>query len=110
MEQINFRVKKDEKSIIKSLADTQGVSIAEFTKRTVLNEISKKRIDIAFKLLKDGKIGRKRTWILSGLSNLEFLNEWTKRKAEEKIPNEIIDKELDLAKEIDLKKYLVKDN
>ena len=110
MEQINFRVKKDEKSIIKSLADIQGVSIAEFAKRTVLNEISKKRVDIAFKLLKDGKIGRKQTWKLSGLSYLEFLNEWTKRKAEEKIPNEIIDKELDLANEIDLKKYLVKNN
>lgn len=110
MEQINFRVKKNEKSIIKSLADLQGISIAEFTKRAVLNEITNKRVDIAFELLKDGKIGRKRAWILSGLSNLEFLNEWSIRNAEEKISEDLITKELELAKEIDLKKYLLNNN
>ncbi|MHA1648519.1 MAG: DUF6290 family protein [Promethearchaeota archaeon] len=107
MEQINFRVEKTEKSIIKILADIKGMSIAEFAKRSVLNEITEERVDIAFNLLKDGIIGRKRAWTLSGLSNLEFLNEWSKRHAEEFISEEITDKELELAKKIDLKKYLV---
>ena len=110
MEQINFRIKKDEKSIIKSLADIQGVSIAEFAKKAVLDEITKKRVDLAFELLSEGKIGRKRTWILSGLSNLEFLNEWSKRDAEEEIPEDIINKELEFAKEFDLRKYLLTNN
>lgn len=35
----------------------------------------KRRIELAFKLLRDGKIGRKKTWKISGLSATEFLKE-----------------------------------
>ncbi|MHA1648403.1 MAG: hypothetical protein ACTSVL_12610 [Promethearchaeota archaeon] len=106
MEQINFRVKSDEKKVIEFLAKKKGISIPEFAKQAVLDVISPIRIDMAFQLLKDGKIGRKQTWILSGMQYHEFMIEWAKRGAEETLPDEVFDLELSLAKEIDLSKYL----
>lgn len=106
MTQINFRVDEDIKGIIDLISETQGITAAELAKRATLNEISKIRVDIAFKLLKEGKIGRKRAWTISGLSAHEFLNEWTKRGAEENLSDDVIDKELLLLNSIDLKKYL----
>ena len=108
MEQINIRIKKEEKQIIKELAAIDGMSVAEFSRRAVLSKISKNRVDLAFRLLKEGKIGRKRAWTLSGLSNMEFLAEWTKRGAEEMTTEELIDQELDIMKSLDIKKYLLK--
>jgi predicted HTH domain antitoxin len=105
MEQINFRIKSEEKSIMKWLAESKGISVAEFAKQSVLNDIADERIEIAFDLVKEGKIGRKRAWTLSGLSHLEFLNEWSKRKIEETITDEILQKELNLAMEIDFSNY-----
>ncbi len=108
MEQINFRVQEDEKQVLKALAEMKGISVPELVKQAVLKEIGPLRIDLAFQLLKGGKIGRKRTWILSGLSYHEFLVEWSKRGAEEVIPEEAAVKELELVKTLDLKKYLQK--
>ncbi|MHA1520838.1 MAG: hypothetical protein ACTSRK_11710 [Promethearchaeota archaeon] len=108
MTQINFRVKEPERAIIKTLAELRGISVAEFAKLSVLKEISIQRVDMAFSLLAKGKIGRKRAWILSGLSNLEFLNEWTLRHAEEKIPEGIMTTALESAMQVNLKEYLEK--
>ncbi|MHA1746850.1 MAG: DUF6290 family protein [Promethearchaeota archaeon] len=105
MEQINFRIKSEEKSILQRLAEMRGMSVAQYAKQSVLKEIADERIEIAFNLVKEGKIGRKRAWTLSGLTHLEFLNEWSKRKAEENISEEILNRELDLAMEIDLSNY-----
>lgn len=105
MEQINFRIKSEEKSIMKWLAESKGISVAEFAKQSVLNDIAGERVEIAFDLVKKGKIGRKRAWTLSGLSHFEFLNEWSKRMIEEMITDEILKKELDIAMEIDLSNY-----
>ncbi len=86
----------------------KGISVPELVKQVVLKEIGPLRVDLSFQLLKAGKIGRKRTWILSGLSYHEFLVEWSKRGAEEVIPEETAVKELELVKTFDLKKYLQK--
>lgn len=105
MTQINFRVDDDIKSIIELISKTRGISSAEFAKRATINEISQIRIDIAFDLLEQGKIGRKRAWTISGLSSHEFLREWTNRNAEEKLSNNIVEKELKLLNVLDIKKF-----
>jgi len=108
MEQINFRVQEDEKRVLKALAEIKGISIPELVKQAVLKEIAPVRANLAFQLLKDGKIGRKRAWVISGLSYHEFMVEWSKREAEEAIPEESTEKELRLVENIDLTKYLRK--
>ena len=106
MEQINFRVSKDERRVIDLLAKIKGISISELAKETVLKDIASVRVELAFDLLKQGKIGRKQTWLISGLSASEFLVEWTKRGAEEKIPDGLVEWELDVAKNLDLGRYM----
>ena len=105
-EQLNFRISKDEKRVIDAIAEERGVSAAELARKSLFKEIEPIRVDLAFKLLAEGKIGRKRAWVMSGLSHNEFLIEWTKRGAEEQIPDEFIEKELDIARAIDLKKFM----
>jgi len=51
-----------------------------------------KPVELAFRLLKDGKLGFKKGWILSGLTYHEFLNEWNKREITEEISEESIEK------------------
>lgn len=111
MQQINIRISDDEKLVLDFIAKTQGTSVSEIAKRAVLNEISNTRVDLAFKLLKEGKLGFKKSWTLSGLSYHEFLNEWSKRGGTEEISEEAIEKgnELALSLSIDeLKKNNIK--
>lgn len=103
MSQINFRVTEEEKIVIQAMADKKGISTAEFAKQIVLNQISLDRREIAFELLKSGEIGRKRAWKISGLNYYQFLTEWTKRGAEELIPDEAEFKTLEKALNFDLK-------
>ena len=108
MEQVNFRVSKNEKQLIDAIAQEKGVSAAELARQSLFKEIAPFRIELAFKLLASGRIGRKKTWVISGLSAHEFLVEWSKRGIEEVIPDEFIEKQLEIAKEIDLKNFLRK--
>lgn len=105
MSQINFRVDDDIKDIIELISKNKGISVAELAKRATIKEISHLRIEIAFDLLSKGKIARKKAWKISGLSALEFLNEWTERGAEEKISEKVRDYESKLMREIDISKY-----
>ncbi len=105
MGQINFRIEEDVKKIIDLIAENRGISTAELAKQATLKEISKIRVEMAFHLLEEGKIGRKRAWKLSGLSTLEFLNEWTERGSEEIISDETRESTLDLIKSLDLSKF-----
>jgi len=105
MEQINFRLLKDEKEILSTIARSRGVSVAEFAKNAVLKEITPLRVDLAFKLLEEGKIGFKRAWKISGLTYHEFLIEWSNRGAEEKISQIAEEKGLKAALSFDLKPY-----
>ena len=97
MQQINIRISDDEKLVLDFIAKSQGISVSEIAKRAILNEISPKRVELAFKLLKDGKLGFKKGWILSGLTYHEFLNEWSKREITEEISEESIEKGNELA-------------
>ena len=106
MVQINFRVDPDTKSIVDLISERLGISSAELAKQSLITRISKDRVEIAFELLSLGKIGRKKCLIISGLTIFEFLKEWTEREAEEKLPDDIIEKELEVLAQIDLKKYL----
>ena len=69
MTQINFRVDDEIKKIIDLISNAQGISAAELAKRATLNEISNLRVEIAFDLLSQGKIGRKKAWKISGLTS-----------------------------------------
>jgi len=104
MEQINFRIDPEEKKILQFIAEDRSITITELARQAVLNEIKQKRIDLAFKLLIEGKIGRKRAWKLSGLTYHEFLVEWTNRGAVECISEDIIDKELEIINNLDINK------
>lgn len=106
MEQINFRISGDEKQVLKVLAELNGVSVTEFVKQVVLKEVGPVRVDLAFRLLAEGKIARKRAWLLSGLTYHEFMLEWEKRHAEEIIPEAIRAKELENGLIIDLRRFL----
>ena len=109
MEQINFRLLKDEKEILTTIARSRGISVAEFAKKAVLKEITPSRSDLAFRLLKEGKIGFKRAWKISGLTYHEFLIEWSNRGAEEKISQKSEEKGLKYALSFDLEPFF-KDN
>ena len=104
--QINFRINEIEKTIIAAIAKERGYSVAEFSKQLVMSEISSQRVDLAFKLLKEGKIYRKKCWILSGLEYPEFMREWTRRGAEEMIPVELLEKSIEAALKLDIRKFL----
>ena len=103
MEQINFRVSYAEKEIIKELAAIKGMSIAELMKRSALENLKKERVELAFKIQKEGKLSRKKTLKLSGLGWSEFSFEWAKRGAVEDLPDEIWDR-----MEKDIKNYSFK--
>ena len=106
MSQINFRVNHDEMNIIKEIAKDNGISLSEMAKRSLLKEIRSKRIELAFRYLKEGKIGFKKTWKLSGLEYEEFMFEWAKRDAKEVIPDSLLENEFRFALDFDLKKFL----
>ncbi|MHA1648396.1 MAG: hypothetical protein ACTSVL_12575 [Promethearchaeota archaeon] len=96
---------KDEKDILATIARSRGISMAEFAKKAVLKEISPLRVDLAFNLLKEGKIGFKRGWKIAGLTYHEFLIEWSNRGAEEKISQIAEEEGLKAALSFDLKPY-----
>lgn len=106
MSQINIRVTSDEKMVLSLLANVQGITITELVKSQVFLNFKQKRVDLAFKLLDEGKIGRTKAWKISGLTGHEFLREWTNRDAEEKlISDEIAETMLTTALSMNLDSY-----
>ncbi len=110
MDQINFRVQEEEKIVLQTLADYAGLSVPEYVKRLVLNDIKEIRIKTAFSLLKGNKISRKKAWILSGMSYHEFMMEWVAEGFEESVPDQVLDQELKLALSLDLHSFLKPEN
>ncbi|MHA1730694.1 MAG: hypothetical protein ACTSU5_02070 [Promethearchaeota archaeon] len=106
MEQINFRVDAGLRDVIRQIAEFKHLSVAEFAKRATMAAIREERVEIAFELVARGKITRKRAWLLSGLSYPEFLVEWSKRGAEEKVPEDLVDSELAVLGKVDLKSII----
>ena len=45
MQQVNFRLSKEEKEVLNQIAQIKGISIAELAKNAVLKEIKEDRID-----------------------------------------------------------------
>jgi predicted HTH domain antitoxin len=105
MPQVNFRLSKDENEIIEYLSAEAGISVAEYSKRIVKERLLDKRLDLAFKLLAEGKIHKKHAWELTGLSYAEFMIEWTKRGAEDIIIGHAEQKGLDLALALEVSKF-----
>jgi predicted HTH domain antitoxin len=106
MYQINFRVDDEEKAILEKIAEIEHCSIAEVAKQFVEKELKPTRIDLAFKLLKEGKISKKKAWKLSGLTYHEFMLEWTRQGAFEDVPENIDEDSLNQIKTLDLHLFL----
>ncbi len=106
MSQINFRINSEEMQIIREIAQSKGISLSEMAKRSLLREVEEKRVDLAFQRLKEGEIGFKKTWKMSGLSYTKFMLEWAERDAKEMIPDKLLEKEIDFALNFDLSKLL----
>ena len=97
MSQINFRISNEDLEIYKDIAELEGKSVAELARNAFFNQMSNKRVELAFNLLNQGKCGFKRTFIISGLSYHEFLLEWSKRDAKEVIPDKLFEDHLEKA-------------
>ena len=105
MQQVNFRLSKEEKEILQQIARTKGISIAELAKNAVLNEIKKDRIEIAFSLLKEGKIGKKRAFIFSSLTYNEFTLELNRRNIQEICSQEAFELGFEIALNLDAESF-----
>jgi len=108
MEQINFRLKAEDKRILQQISKFKGISVAEYIKRIVLNDLSAIKIDAAFDLLREGKIGRKRAFFLSGLTYNEFTLELNRRGIQEHTSEEAFERGIEIAKDLDLTPFLRK--
>jgi uncharacterized protein (DUF1778 family) len=106
MEQVNFRLDENEKWVLDLIAKYKGQSVAEYSRSIIAREIRQTRVDIAFQLVKEGKIGFKRSWNISGLSYHEFITEWAHRNAEELIAEETEEHGYKLALKLDPKLLL----
>ncbi len=109
MYQINFRVGEDEKEILEKIARAKHLSLAELSKRIVMKELGPLRVEIAFDLLKAGKIGKKRAFTLSGLSYREFLGEAGTRGVTERMPEGFAGRELEHLRSLDINQFLKSD-
>lgn len=104
--QINFRMNESDLKIAKIIAKEKGVSLAELARKALEEKLLPERLELAFNLLKDAKVGFKGAWNLSGLDYNSFMVEWARRGAVEEIPLEIIKKNLEKAKNIDWSSFL----
>ena len=75
-------------------------------KLCLLKEVQETRVDLAFQRLKEGEIGFKKAWKISGLAYPKFMLEWTQRDAKETIPDKLLKGEIDFALKFDLSKLL----
>ncbi|MHA1718796.1 MAG: DUF6290 family protein [Promethearchaeota archaeon] len=101
MNQINFRIDPEEMAIIKKIAKEKGISVAELSKQALKEKLRIDRINLAFQMLSEEKVGFKGAWKISGLNYNEFLSEWVKKNAYESIPVDLITKNIVDAKNHD---------
>ncbi len=106
MYQINFRVGENEKEILEKIARIKNISLAELSKRFVMKELEQLRVDIAFDLMQEGKISKKKAFKMSGLTYYEFMHEGVKRKVTEKLPEELIESEMNALSKLDITQFL----
>ena len=106
MEQINFRLNAEDKRILQQISKFKGISVAEYIKRIVLDDLSDIKVDAAFDLLKQGKIGRKRAYFLSGLTYNEFTLELHNRGIQEHTSEAAFERGIQIAKDLDLTPFL----
>ena len=105
MQQINFRLDEGEKAILSDIAKSQGLSVAEYVRQAVLKEIRHARVENAFNLLKEGLIGKKRAFSLSGMTYNEFLLEMNRRDIHEQTSFDAFKTGILIAKSLDPEKF-----
>ncbi|MHA1521880.1 MAG: hypothetical protein ACTSRK_17015 [Promethearchaeota archaeon] len=75
-------------------------------KRIGIKKLEHHRVDLAFSLLDEGKISKKKAFKLSGLTYHDFMEQGEIRKVSEKIPDELIESELAAIHELDITQFL----
>ena len=108
MSQINFRLNEEDTKIFKEIAKKEGRTLTYLARNAFMMHMREERVNFAFEYLREGKIGFKEAFKMSGLTYHEFMLEWAKRDAKEQIPNEIVEEHLKNALNFDIVKYLKK--
>lgn len=72
MKQINFRVSDDEYELVAMVAKILGKPVPAMMKDLGFKALRDASIDLAVNLYKDGSIGLKRAWMMTGLEFHEF--------------------------------------
>ena len=103
MKQINFRLNDEEYGVVKELAEMLGKSVPMLLKELSLKEIDTIRSKIALDLYANKKIGLKKAWKLSHLSFIEFLSLLEERDIEPNISDELDEKMVKLALNLNFK-------
>ncbi|MHA1720440.1 MAG: UPF0175 family protein [Promethearchaeota archaeon] len=96
MNQINFRLSKDEYEIVKLLANLSNLSVPAMIKEFTKAEIKKKGKKLALELYKQNRIGFKKAWKISQLSFHEFTQLLVENNIEPHINEDIDDKMINL--------------
>ena len=104
--QVNFRLSEEEYQILSLIAESSQLSIAEVSKKLILEKASPFREDLALQLFKSGKVGLKKAWKISGLSPSEFQKLMITHNIEPYYDEEIETKTMNIALSLDLKKHL----
>lgn len=108
IKQINFRIDDDGYTIIKEIADSAGLSVSELSKQYFLEKLQNHRVELALELFRTGKIGLKRAWKISGLTDLEFRRILIERNIEPFYDAKLEEIALENAMKVNLKDHLKK--
>ena len=100
MKQINFRIDENIYEILELISKQINESIPNISKRIILENIVDVRINIALEAYKQCKIGFKKAWKISGLSFFEFNNLLIKNNIESPISEDLDDKIIETALQI----------
>lgn len=97
MNQINFRLSKDEYDTVKLIANLSNISIPALIKDLTKSEIKKRGKKLALELYKQNRIGFKKAWKISQLSFHEFTQLLVNNGIEPHISEELDKKMVNLA-------------
>ena len=110
MNQINFRLSKDEYDIVKLMAELSNLSIPAMIKELTKSEIKKRGEKLALELYKQNKIGFKKAWKISQLSFHEFTQLLVNNDIDPHISEDLDNKMVDLADHLNFDKIFTEKN
>ncbi|MHA1646311.1 MAG: hypothetical protein ACTSVL_01960 [Promethearchaeota archaeon] len=110
MNQINFRLSKDEYDIVKLMAKLSNHSIPALIKDLTKSEIKKRGKKMALELYKQNKIGFKTAWKISQLSFHEFTHFLVNNGIEPHISEDLDKKMVNIADNLNFNDIFIEKN